>query len=120
MLFGLLFGLIGVKPIPAIILAQALNGVILPLVALFLWLAVNDRALMTGKFLCGPAANILLGISVSLTCLLGITGILRAFCAATGMPVPAEKWLLSVAGVLVLLLAGPTVRYIRKQRHALA
>lgn len=33
MIFGLIFGLTNVKPIPAIILAQAINGIILPFIA---------------------------------------------------------------------------------------
>ena len=40
MLFGMLFGLINVKPIPAIILAQAINGIILPFIASFILIIV--------------------------------------------------------------------------------
>jgi manganese transport protein len=43
---GVGFGVAGVRPIPAILLAQALNGVLLPFAAVFLLLVVNDRALM--------------------------------------------------------------------------
>ncbi|HMB53664.1 MAG TPA: divalent metal cation transporter, partial [Thermoanaerobaculia bacterium] len=43
---GLVFGLSGVRPVPVILVAQALNGVLLPWVAVFLLLAVNDRGLM--------------------------------------------------------------------------
>ncbi len=47
---GLLFGMLEVKPIPIIIAAQAVNGLLLPLVAAFLLLAVNDHALLPAGY----------------------------------------------------------------------
>lgn len=41
LLTGILFGLTGVQPVPAIILAQALNGILLPLIAVFLFIVIN-------------------------------------------------------------------------------
>ena len=38
LLTGLIFGVTGVKPVPVIILAQAANGLILPVVSIFLWI----------------------------------------------------------------------------------
>ena len=43
---GLAFGLSNARPIPAILLAQALNGVLLPVVSVFLLRVVNDARLM--------------------------------------------------------------------------
>ncbi|MCB1055582.1 MAG: divalent metal cation transporter, partial [Acidobacteria bacterium] len=59
LLAGVVFGLSGLRPIPVIVLAQALNGLLLPLVAVFLLLAVNDRRLMRSEGLNGPFANLL-------------------------------------------------------------
>jgi len=56
LVFGVGFGLAGVRPIPAIVLAQAANGMLLPLVAVFLFLAVNDVRLMGPRQLNGRAA----------------------------------------------------------------
>lgn len=42
LLIGFLFGISGVKPIPVILVVQALNGFVLPLLAYFLILLVND------------------------------------------------------------------------------
>jgi Mn2+/Fe2+ NRAMP family transporter len=67
---GVGFGLSGVKPVPAIIAAQAFNGVLLPLVALYLFLAVNDRRLM-GEARNGWLANLLLGSVVLVAWVLG-------------------------------------------------
>lgn len=47
---GLLFGMLEVRPIPIIIAAQAINGLLLPVVAVFLLLAVNDRKLLPAAY----------------------------------------------------------------------
>lgn len=68
---GVVCGAVGVKPIPAIILAQATNGVLLPLVALFLLLLVNDRQTMGERGCNGWRGNLLLGAVVLVTLVLG-------------------------------------------------
>jgi manganese transport protein len=82
---GLGFGLAGVKPIPAILLAQALNGLLLPLVSVFLLIAVNDRKLMGREGVNGKVANLLLGTVVLVTFLLGLSGLARAVVSAIGI-----------------------------------
>lgn len=66
-LTGLVFGLIDVRPVPLIILAQALNGLILPLVAIALFILVNHPKIM-GKNIPGWIYNgsfiLVLGVSV--------------------------------------------------------
>jgi manganese transport protein len=84
---GLGFGLAGVKPIPAILLAQALNGLLLPLVSVFLLIAVNDRKLMGREGVNGRVANLLLGAVVLVTILLGLSGVARAVVSALGIGV---------------------------------
>jgi Mn2+/Fe2+ NRAMP family transporter len=74
---GVGFGIAEVRPIPAIILAQAFNGLVLPLVAVFLWLTMNDRALL------GDAANrrwqnVVMGLVVAVCIVLGLRGLLAA------------------------------------------
>ena len=54
---GVVFGASDVRPVPAILLAQAFNGVLLPVAAIFLFLAVNDRHLMGDERVNGPVAN---------------------------------------------------------------
>jgi len=66
---GLLFGMLEVRPIPIIIAAQVINGLLLPVVAAFLLLAVNDHVLLPTAYRNGPWYN---------AALLGITGIV--FC----------------------------------------
>jgi Mn2+/Fe2+ NRAMP family transporter len=74
LLCGALFGVTGVRPVPAILAAQALNGLLLPVVALFLWLVMNDTEQL-GERTNGPLQNVLLGTVVLLTVLLGMRGL---------------------------------------------
>jgi manganese transport protein len=116
LLVGVAFGLAGVRPIPAIILAQALNGVLLPFAAVFLLLVVNDRVLMGERGLNGPVSNTAMALVVLVTLVLGVTNVLRAGAAAAGMAPPGERLLLGVAGALALLFSVPVARWVHRRR----
>ncbi|MCB0705946.1 MAG: divalent metal cation transporter [Saprospiraceae bacterium] len=94
---GLLFSLLQVKPIPAIILAQAINGVLLPFVAIFLFLAVNDRHILGDRFVNHPAINVLFLLITGLAVWLGLHNIIRLFD-----PESTEYWTLFLKGGGVL------------------
>lgn len=114
---GVAFGLAGVKPIPVIILAQALNGIVLPFVAVFLLFVVNDRALM-GEHVNGATANAIAGAVVAVTVVLGVSKVLGALSRAAGVSGPGERSILVASAVLALALAVPLVRSIRASRRA--
>lgn len=78
---GLFFGLLNVKPIPAIILAQAINGVLLPLVVAFLILAVNDRRLLPPEYVNKTWQNLPALLIFAITCFLGINNLWKAAAA---------------------------------------
>jgi len=80
---GAFFLLLETRPLPAILLAQALNGLLLPLVAIFLLLVMNDRGLPGGKR-NGWGFNLAGGAVVLLTAFLGLRGILSAVHGAFG------------------------------------
>jgi Mn2+/Fe2+ NRAMP family transporter len=79
LLAGLVFGSIGMKPIPAIIAAQALNGLILPFISIFLWITINDTTIMGKEGVNSLTANILYGIVVWIATLLGLQNLANAF-----------------------------------------
>lgn len=114
---GIGFGVAGVRPIPAIILAQALNGVLMPFAAVFLLLVVNDRRLMGPAALNPPLANAFMGAVVAVTVVLGASGVLRAVAAATGLPPPGETLLLASGAAVAVLLALPVVRSAARRRR---
>ncbi|MBT8221011.1 MAG: divalent metal cation transporter [Bacteroidia bacterium] len=74
---GVFLGLLDIKPIPAIIAAQAINGCLLPIVVCLLFLAVNDRKLL-GNEINSLSLNILSFLIVILTVFLGLNGLWSA------------------------------------------
>ena len=114
---GLAFGVSGVQPIPVIVLAQALNGVLLPITAIFLLLSVNDHRLMGDAALNGPISNTLMAAVTAVTLMLGSIGILRALARAAGAEMPPPAALLAVAAALTAALAVPVYRAARNRRR---
>lgn len=115
--FGVVVLLVEVDAVPAIILAQALNGVLLPVAAVYLLLAVNDRRLMGAGGLNGPVANLLAAVVTAVTVVLGVSGVLRAGARAAGLPAPGEGLLLGVAAVITVLVAVPVARAVVRRRR---
>ncbi len=78
LIVGVVFGMTGIKPIPMIILAQAFNGIILPLIAIFLWITMNDRKYLGNDGANGPLQNVLMGVVVTVCVVLGLRGLWAA------------------------------------------
>jgi Mn2+/Fe2+ NRAMP family transporter len=95
---GVAFGSAGFKPIPAIITAQALNGLILPFISIFLLFVVNDPRLMGEKRINRWPANLLMGIIVWITIVLGAMNILKALNNLLEIP------FLDTSSMLIILL----------------
>ena len=73
---GVTLSLAGLQPVPAILFAQAANGILLPAVAVFLLVAVNDRRWM-GVRANGWLANVTGGVVVLVAGVLGARALLR-------------------------------------------
>jgi Mn2+/Fe2+ NRAMP family transporter len=82
LLTGVVFGLIDLRPVPAILAAQALNGILLPCVAIFLMIVVNDRAVMGTDGVNGRGGNVAMALTLTVTLVLGISALYRAVSAA--------------------------------------
>lgn len=107
LLTGVVFGFSGAAPIPIILVAQAFNGVLLPLLAAFLFLVVNDRRVLGDDRVNGWRANLAFGAVLMVTIALGVTGIVRAVTAAFGLAAPPDGPLLSAAGAAALIAGIP-------------
>ncbi len=114
LLVGLGFAAAGTPPIPAIVAAQALNGAILPIVAIFLFVVVNDRSRM-GDLANGPAANLAHYVCVAVSLLLGTSGVLRAAASILDAPAPNARTILVVAAGLLALVSWPMWRATRRR-----
>ncbi|WP_435319700.1 Nramp family divalent metal transporter [Haloarchaeobius sp. TZWSO28] len=78
---GVLFSALGYSPVQAIVFAQVANGVLLPIVAIFLIYVMNDGDIL-GKYTNSTLQNVLGGLVTAIALWLGI------------------RTLLSIAGVL--------------------
>ncbi|WP_461533513.1 Nramp family divalent metal transporter [Sinomicrobium sp.] len=73
---GILFASVGFNPIELILFAQVANGILLPVVALFLWWVVNKTEVL-GKYRNGLLLNLISGGIIFITVVLGIRSILK-------------------------------------------
>ena len=85
LVIGMAFGIANVRPIPVIILAQAFNGLLLPLIAVFLWVAMNDRDLLGDTGVNSRFQNLVMGAVVLVCVGLGLRGLLAAARGALAM-----------------------------------
>jgi len=85
LLTGMAFGVAEVQPIPVIILAQAFNGLLLPLVAVFLWIAMNDRQLLGPEGVNTRLQNLAMSIVAVICVGLGLRGLIAAARGALTM-----------------------------------
>jgi Mn2+/Fe2+ NRAMP family transporter len=75
LLAGVLFAMLGFKPVEAILFAQVANGILLPVIAVYLLVVMNSRKIM-GDNVNGLLPNILGAIVVLIATGLGIRSIL--------------------------------------------
>ena len=76
LLCGTMFAALGSRPLPMILLAQAANGFLLPICAIFLLWVMNRHALM-GQYKNGLITNLLGGLVVLVTLGLGGSKLLQ-------------------------------------------
>ncbi len=70
LLIGLSVSLLGLKPVDLILFAQIANGLLLPIIAIFLLIAMNRRSLL-GDYVNSRQANVLGGLTVAIVLFLG-------------------------------------------------
>ena len=98
------------RPVPVIILAQALNGIILPVIAVILFLLMNNSNVLPKSHQNGTLQNLLTGIVVWLSIMLGLTNLLRALSGIFEFTVPGQTTLTLISAVLFLVVIFSVVR----------
>ena len=78
MVIGATVAAVGFRPVPLILLAQALNGLVLPVIALALLVAMNDRRRL-GSDVNGWFANAIGAVVVTLCLALGVRALAGVF-----------------------------------------
>jgi len=103
LLTGFLFGVSGVKPIPVILAVQALNGLVLPLLAYFLILLVNDTKVIPPEYRHAIWYDLLLVGIFGTTLLIGLNNVDKAL--TTGFQLEASHFELVIVTTVITLLA---------------
>jgi uncharacterized membrane protein HdeD (DUF308 family) len=93
-----------------------LNGILLPFVAVFLFLIVNDPVLMGQNRINHMFSNIGMGLVVAVTIVLGVSNIARAIASALKLPSLDGNILLIVSGFVTVILAIPIIRSVLRSR----
>ena len=97
--FGFIIGISGFNPIPVIILAQAVNGFLLPFIVILLVVLVNDPNLMKPGFLNGVGGNVMIFIIMVLTIFLGLNNLQKLVMPVLGLE-PRVDFTIIASGLL--------------------
>jgi len=114
---GLGFGYARVEPIPAIILAQALNGLILPFISVFLIYVINDPVLMGKGKINGWISNVLLGIITWITMVLGAISIVEAISVGFNLNLTNSNDFIFIIGIISLIISIIIIFSVVSYRH---
>ncbi|MBN1252530.1 MAG: Nramp family divalent metal transporter [Bacteroidales bacterium] len=117
LMVGLIFGMAEVKPIPAIIIAQALNGLILPFISVFLIYVINDPVLMGEGNTNNWFSNILMGIVMWVTMIIGIINIIKAIASIIGINIVNNDIILLIVAILTFLISVAVLVLISKYKR---
>ena len=102
LVIGVLIGLLDIKPIPVIILAQAANGLILPLLTFVIWIMVNSEKM--GEERNSILTNVFMAITLGVSSVLGLLNVLKASYATFGKTFQLETLHLIILGFLALVI----------------
>lgn len=110
LLIGFAFGVSGVKPIPVILTVQALNGFVLPLLAYFLILMVNDTSVIPPAFRHAVWYDFLLIGIFGATLLIGLNNVDKAITSGFNLTTSHFEIVFIITLVALLLVATQLVR----------
>ncbi len=117
LLTGITFGLLQVKPIPAIIISQAFNGFILPFISIFMLIIINNPKVM-GEKLNSHFSNAIMTFVVWITLLIGTINLSKAIQSAFKIKIANQDaffYILLIASLLLSLYILFRVYRFRKQ-----
>ena len=106
---GAIVGMLGLRPIPLIILAQALNGLVLPLVAFIIVLFLNDRSMVGASGLNKMIINIITLMVLAIVTGIGLMNLFSAAEKAFGISLEQAIWPVTL-GLMALAVAGTVHR----------
>jgi Mn2+/Fe2+ NRAMP family transporter len=111
---GFLFGISGIKPVPVILLVQALNGLILPLLAGLLILLINNTSLISKHHRQNILMNTLLLFIFGSVLLLGLNQVDSVLEASGLFTARHFQALFIITGLTVAVMGFHVLRSTRK------
>lgn len=114
---GLLFGLLEVKPLPIIVAAQALNGLILPVIAVIIIVKANDITLLTKVNINKIWLNVLAIVILNFVLLIGLNNVFKAVSTAINVAPSNDTTRFIYLQILALPILGITIKKIITARR---
>ena len=105
LLTGMIFGFLQVKPVPAIIIAQAFNGLILPFISIFMLIILNNPDVMR-KRLNGHISNYLMAFVVWITLLIGTINLSKAIQSTFKFSIENQDLFFAILAVVNFIIAA--------------
>jgi len=102
---GFFFGVSGIKPIPVILVVQALNGLILPMLTIILILLVNNASLIPKMYRHSILYNLVLLVILGIVLLIGLSSVDKALMSTFKNTQAHFEIILSIT-VLVVMYVG--------------
>jgi Mn2+/Fe2+ NRAMP family transporter len=106
LLTGFVFGISDVKPIPVILAVQAINGLILPLITMYLIIIINDETIVPKEKAHGSRYNLILMIILLAVVLIGFSNIDKSISAT--MSLRSASHPLLVLGATLMVMVYPS------------
>jgi len=113
---GLALGATGIQAIPVIILAQAANGLILPMLTAGIWKVVFSKKLM-GVHANSFGLNVLMGLTFLISSFLGLLNLLKALNRGLSLEISLDQPVMIVLAVISFLLLFGMIQYVQKSRE---
>jgi manganese transport protein len=105
LLTGFVFGISGVKPIPVILAVQAINGMILPLLTIYLIAVVNDEGIVTKRHVPGLAYNLVLLAILFIVLVISLNNIDKSLISWSGLSGDHLTSTLTISALGTLIIA---------------
>ncbi len=112
----IIFGLLQIQPVPAIIIAQAFNGFILPFISIFMLMIINNPEVMKEK-INSHISNALMGFVVWITLLIGTINVLKAIQHAFNIVIDNQNLLFIILGIINFLVTLYIIYRVYKLRN---
>ena len=115
LLIGFAFGISGIKPIPVILLVQALNGFILPLLVYYLIIIVNSPSIIPAGFRHPKIYNVVLLLILGSVLLMGLNNIAKAIMS--GFLIEFDHYLTIIVAPTIAVLIFASVRIFKPSEN---